>query len=119
MLPDNNTGMDEMGNSNFHMALAANFRTVGGTLMSICMLAVIVVAVLRLSLINRRLGVTIQAIEVSLPVSLVRPSCWSAAGCGHNSVAEASGHHSSLGIPALSLRLARRCLRTSCCCFWG
>ena len=69
-LQDNNTDLDRIGLNHVHMAAAISYQTASGVIASYCILMMMLVALLKLSMINSRLGITVQAFISSISVRL-------------------------------------------------
>ena len=69
-LQDNNTDLDRIGMNNVHMATAISYQAASGVIASYCILMMMLVALLKLSMINLRLGITVQAFISSFSVRM-------------------------------------------------
>ena len=69
-LQDNNTDLDRIGTNHVHMAAAISYQAASGVIASYCILMMMLVALLKLSMINIRLGITVQAFVSSFSVRL-------------------------------------------------
>lgn len=68
MLQDNNTDLDRIGSNHLNMALAITNTAASIVISSYSILLMMLVSLLRLALINTRLGITIQAFITSFSV---------------------------------------------------
>ena len=67
-LQDNNTDLDKIGLNHVHMAIATSYQVASGVIASYCILLMMLVAMIKLSMINMRLGITVQAFISSFKV---------------------------------------------------